>query len=769
MANDQKVSLSYTKILALGPGQVGKSTFLYRLMGVMKGNIQTAAPETQPQMSTGIAEMKEACITYTSKTGALTSESWKIFDSGNEYTDLQSQLEGLMSLLVEQTSDKTMPELSSSKETIQTSVSVKSSTSDTSDGSLVTPEHINHQQHGEDDVDTIEPQKTSFEPRKNVQKRDRAQTTKVVSASPSHSEPQKSNIDECLAEFDRIKEACRTASNKTKFQMLLNIADIGGQPAFLEMLPSLTIGPALYLVFMKLLDGLTTRYPVAFKCRDGRESKLCKNYTYTSEEVIFTALSSIACFGNSDEEVEQFVTCIGDYKQTSSLALLVGTFRDQTNEKEICSINCQLQQQLELTDFLKDGLIHSKNVLEVNNYSALETEIINHRELLKNILENKFRKYNIPTRWLTLSMCLKILARREEKHEVSFEECVKLGQKLHMEVNMLKSALRFLHKYVGLVMYFPENNHLKNVVICDPQIVFTSISELIFDIYDPKKMHITESQHDHFVRTGCFSPQEIKPTKKTQKKKLLSINTLVHLMAHLNIIARVPSNLYVAGSTTDKETPMEYFFPAVLQTVDLSLIHAVTKEVYKEQHPEPLCVRFQTGYLPMGFVCALSANLIAERHCELFPLVEDGQKVTYKNKIRFLFQNKFDVIMMSHSRYCEFRVTKLGEGIEFWDSEGCPRIRTIICEAANRVINSMQNGSLYKLSGGFEVAFKCPLHQDEKIGHEPLAKLVYDDSMVPSMASTKPKDILCVSACKIRSSLTPEMKMWFGEVGISSV
>ena len=36
------VSLSYVKILALGPGQVGKSTFLYRLVGQMKGNIDTA-------------------------------------------------------------------------------------------------------------------------------------------------------------------------------------------------------------------------------------------------------------------------------------------------------------------------------------------------------------------------------------------------------------------------------------------------------------------------------------------------------------------------------------------------------------------------------------------------------------------------------------------------------------------------------------------------------------------------------------------------------
>ena len=41
----------------------------------------------------------------------------------------------------------------------------------------------------------------------------------------------------------------------------------------------------------------------------------------------------------------------------------------------------------------------------------------------------------------------------------------------------------------------PNNSHLKNVVIiCDPQIVFSSISELIFDIYDPRNNILCTSQ-----------------------------------------------------------------------------------------------------------------------------------------------------------------------------------------------------------------------------------------------------------------------------------
>ena len=769
MVNDQKVSLLYTKILALGPGQVGKSTFLYRLMGIMKGNISTADPETQPQSSTGIAELRKVCITYTSRNVVPTAESWEVFD---EESDLQCQLNGLMSLLSEQLPKERLTE----SEGVLTKKELNSGGGDTYQSSTGESKSEPLQQVENVDADTQE----NYEQHNNNHSTNASPAAAgVTSTSPStetsHPCPQLSNIEEVMAEFNRLQDDCKHAPNKTKFRMLFNIADIGGQPAFLEMLPSLTIGPALYLVFMKLLQGLTTRYPVAFKCKDGRGPKLCENYTYTSEEVIFTALSSIACFGHSDEEVEQYVSDSGDEKQTSSLALLMGTFRDEIkDQKQLDSIDRQLKQQLEETDFFNDGLIYSKSFLPVNNKSASEDEIKYHRKLLIDILEKKFQKYEIPTRWLTLSICLKLLARREGRHEVSFDDCVKLGDRMGMERTMVKVALQFLHKYIGLVMYFPKNDHLKNVVICDPQVIFSSISKLIFDVYDPSKMYITEAQHDHFVRTGCFSPQEIKPIQKKQTttaKQLLTIDTLVHLLLHLNIIAEVPSSL---GAQNDEIESGElvtaklndsskryYFLPAVLQTADLSNLSRGSNE---EQLPEPLCIRFQTGYLPLGFVCALSANLIANKKLELIPFEEDGQKITYKNKIRFRYQGKFDIIMISHSKYCEFHVSRCSDHtVEYWDSECCPTIRTIIREAADRVIQSMRQGSLYKLSKGYELAFKCPHHSPTEISGEPLAKLVYDDSA--STTVNQPKEIVCVvSSCKKTTPLSQDMKMWFGEV-----
>ena len=346
-----------------------------------------------------------------------------------------------------------------------------------------------------------------------------------------------------------------------------------------------------------------------------------------------------------------------------------------------------------------------------------------------------------------------------------------------MKEDMVRVALQFLHKYVGLVLYFPKNKDLKNVVICDPQVVFSSVNELIFDIYDPRNMYITEAQHDHFVKTGCFSPQDIKTINNETKstKKLLSVDTLVKLLVHLNIIAEVPSGGSLITreekpDVTDSAKPKKYYFlPAVLQTADLSLL---TREGKPEQLPEPLCIRFRTGYLPLGFVCALSANLIAEgSNLQLLPFDDGNQQITYKNKMRFRFQGKFDIVVISGHKYCEFQVSRLSGSTEFWDNECCPRIKTIVIEATDRVVQSLKHGSLYKPPKEltYELAFKCPKHKGVGIGHKPLAKLVYGDPS-STTSNTTPKEICCVDPfCLVTSNPSPQMLMWFGKVRVQCV
>ncbi|XP_064388252.1 uncharacterized protein LOC135336416 isoform X2 [Halichondria panicea] len=748
----KKISLTYTKIVALGPGQVGKSTFVSRLLGIMVGNIQTSPPETQPRSSTGISESREACIQYGRLTCAITNErKWHVLQD-----ELHNQLSGLMSLIVKQSQQG--PQHETSKNNSQRASKIETVESLVNDRGIQVTTDLSPGNEGTGIKSLL------VTAGRHILKLLPVTIQEPIVTRQSALMPRESDIDKTIREFDELKHECSHRLETVEFEMLFNVADVGGQPAFLEMLPALTIGPALYLLFMNLKQDLSSRYSVPFKCKDSKTS-LCKDYSYTSEEVLFSALSSIACFGHPDEQVEQYVQkpASGDKERKDSLALLVGTFFDEVkNKEEIELTNQQLNERLKGTAFYKEGLLHRKSFsLLVNNMSAEDSEIEAHRKKLETILTEKFRKYEIPTQWLMLSICLKLLARNQNKYHVSFADCVKLGKYLNMDEDMVSVALQFLHKYIGLVMYFPHHESLKKIVICDPQVVFSTISELIFNIYDHNKNQVSEAQYDRFVETGCFSPQDIMLTHvKEDKKKLLSITTVVDLLTHLNIAAKVP--------VSSSKGEVLYFLPAVLQTAETDAIKRKQKGGNDQLLPEPICIRFKTGYIPLGFVCALIANLTAEKKCDL--LFDESNKL-YKNMIQFRFQGMINLTVISLPRYCEFRVTRQlpdNDSIEFWSEDGCPLIMETVRTVANKVIQSLQHGlrSVNNDSEIYDFAFHahCQRNSDTDFGQECLAKLDYNDSDKEiDVEKNIPEKVICTK-CKTAIPLTPEMMVWFGKV-----
>ncbi len=172
----------------------------------------------------------------------------------------------------------------------------------------------------------------------------------------------------------------------------LKMEDTGGQPEFMDMLPALTIGPALYLLFCKLIDNLKSRYTVSYLSPSG-ESTTPVESTYTVEEVIFTALASISCFKSyssfpevSDEETttdsEELLT---SYKK--SIAYIVGTHKDKVSEQQIDEFDKKLQHAIRATDFFREGLVkvssEHRMVLPIDNMNGGDEEIQDVRKFLE--------------------------------------------------------------------------------------------------------------------------------------------------------------------------------------------------------------------------------------------------------------------------------------------------------------------------------------------------------------------------------------------------
>ena len=764
------------KLLTLGPGQIGKSTFIYRLLGLMKGNIENTPKEDQPSRSTGQSDLRDACIKFNNIVASAKPDlSW-------ELCELQSLIEGLMRLLSNQTQNECSPRLKSS-----------GSSFDSNQLSLV-PKEV--------------PPKDNARPKSKSKKTPSKQITNAIDsvvktaegAEPSTGQRVVSPtlpiapdsitdlINKTIVDYENLCAKCKYSPNVTKLHMLFNIADVGGQPAFLDMLPSLTIGPAMYFLFTKLIndsgdvmsiDDLTKVQPVQYRTKDDNEPLDCENYTYTLQEVLFCALSSIACFGLSDKEVEKYVSKESEAQKTSSLAVLFGTFADKINEdgsKKLFETESALKSLLSQTEFCKNDLISFPNptypdhcgsqvFFRVDNKSGSEQEIPRYRKIIQELVEQKFRKYNIPASWLGLSICLKILANKRETYKVSFDDCVELGKHFNMSRQDVKIALTFLHKYIGLVMYFSNDEHLQNLVICNPQVVFSSISELTFGVYNSssrqEKPIAISSKQKKFEETGIFSSDDV--TYPNDSTKLMSLQDLVHLLVHLNIAAEIiassdevspkPKIQEAVQASSLPVEHVEYFFPAILKT---TVIDTPSEEVNEEILPEPLCIRFEIGYLPVGFTCALSARLIAERKFKLPP----EEQVLYKNKLKFRYAGQFNVTMISEPLQCKFIVTRHYGSAAFHAC--CPEIIKTIRKAADNVLKAMQKTLLSR--NNYDMAFKCPLprHQkDTTFGHEPLAKFVYTN-----ISQSHLQHIECLECATTVSDLKPEMKVWFGEVRI---
>ena len=775
------------KLLSLGPGQIGKSTFIYRLLGLMKGNIENTPKEDQPSRSTGQSDLRDACIKFNNIVASAKPDlSW-------ELCELQSLVEGLMWLLSNQTQNECSPRLENSASSI-----------DSNQLSLVPKEAP-----PKDNARSPEKTESNKSPTK--------QSTNAIDSAAKGAEPSTGQrvvsptlpiapdsitdlINKTIVDYEKLRVECKHSPNVTKLHMLFNIADVGGQPAFLDMLPSLTIGPAMYFLFTKLIndsgdvlsiDDLTKAQPVQYRTKDDNEPQECQNYTYTLQDVLFSALSSIACFGLSDKEVEKYITKESEAHKTSSLALLFGTFADKIDDSKkvtLVETESNLRSLLERTKFYKTDLVTFPNpdlsdgqcFFHINNQTGSEQEIIQYRRIIQELVEQKFRKYDIPAAWLGLSICLKLLASERKTYKVSIDDCVELGKQFKLNREEVKVALKFLHKYIGLIMYFPNDKHLQNLVICNPQVVFSSISELTSSVYDSssrrKQLVGVSAKQKRFEETGIFCPKEV--TYPDESSDIMSVNDLVHLLVHLNIAAKITASPVEATTvpqvlaseytqSIDNEASVEnvvsnkmheeYFLPAILKTADISSLVGDVRGV-DEILPEPLCVRFETGYMPMGFTCALGARLMAVEQFSLAP----EEQTLYKNKIKLRYNGQFNVLIISLPLRCEFQISRHHGAKEFHEQECCPEIMKIIYEAINFVLQSMQRTFLPEIS--YDLAFKCPNHQNQQFGYEALAKFVYSDN-----SQTQLKHIKCLECATTMTDLKPEMRVWFGEVSVWKV
>ncbi len=225
---------------------------------------------------------------------------------------------------------------------------------------------------------------------------------------------------------------------------LLNISDVGGQPAFLEMLPALCNGPAMYLVFLDLSKELDKPYDIPFS-RDNTVITPFKA-VHTVEATVSQILSAVASIHHifrEDKITFKLSEKFEKFQQVRPVAALIGTHVDKLEnpKQRIRQINDALKTT---TQKFAEILVSPPSNFEssffaVDNFAGTEqSDIAPIRDFMSDIFACHFKDASLPIKpkWLLLGTLL-----RMEYSIVSMEDCLEIGRLFEMDEEDTKFCL----------------------------------------------------------------------------------------------------------------------------------------------------------------------------------------------------------------------------------------------------------------------------------------------------------------------------------------
>ena len=691
ISTKDSLDMLFLKFLFLGPPRLGKTTARRRLTGEII-DLKSAGEAELPCPSTGVIDARHSVIVrQLSSTAAVVTES--------EWSALQSipdEARMLFHNLVDSLDARPMASASASKPFKHiTEHNIEKTVSENTASQLASlPQQV-------------------------------VTTSLEMDSSLSNTAVQADMLD-----FNTIfREAMGSEywkDVKHIFKAYLRMEDTGGQPELMDMLPALTIGPGLYLLFMNLQNDLHERCCLRY-CTTSGESTPPVESTYTVEEMMLSALSSISCSNTYTSSIHSENPSNSDLNKiiqsSKSVAYIVGTHVDKLPSKDsIKKIDAQLQSLIKSTDFYDKDIVqfYSKEelIIPMNNMEGGAEEVKRIQKLLERGMDRHFKKIPIPVVWLFFSLSL----RKKNMRTANLDFCLKLSRQLNMSPYETKVALWFLHHHAGVMMYFPNIPELKDLVIIDVQVVYDSVTILII-----KAMKFDEVGHkcaDEFERTGQFELDRLIAATANVSGDYIPPQKLVALLEFLHIIARIDTSQIPSPllSSNQKET---YIMPCILKNVSKGELDSMLKSMSQSDSVSPILVHYKCGFVPIGVFPAMIASLIANNS---FKLIKDGIK---KNFVQFRFGKEHTLVALaSQPKYYGICISRLPEASSHLNEE-CSTIRKSIETTFEKVSSRMNYGYFMD----YQFAFNCPIHSES------------DHLCVVNREDVSPRFMHCLSNC----------------------
>ena len=717
------LELLFLKFLFVGPPRLGKTTARRRLMGEITDLI-SASEADQAHPSTGAVESGHNMVVrnVSNITAVVTQAEWSSVESLSD--EARILFHNFVDSIEARDIPKPPPELSIPHKSVSRT-SQATSTSNVGRGHqpAATPEPSL--------INWFFSKMKSFKVgRQRKQYRDIPEQYQDI--------PEVAAIFRESVQPDFWKEANQS------FKAFLRMEDTGGQPELMDMLPALTVGPGLYLLFFSYEFELKSEFKVFYQHSSG-ESTLPEQSTLTLEEMLLSALSSISCSNSSANLMIAEETSSSDMhnilESSRSVAYIVGTHKDKVSEEYIASFDKELQSIIRNTDFFEKDIVQfcseGKLVVSMDNMGGGAEEVNEIRKLLERAMENHFKKLRIPAVWLLFSLCL----RMRDVRTASMECCLELSSLFNMSPYETKVALWFLHHHAGVMMYFPNVPGLEDLVIIDIQVVYDSVTNLILRAMSFDK--VGQAIAEKFRRTGQFVLKDLIAATAGSSGDLIPPLKLLALLQFLHIVAAV-STAPTSYSSTDIEDKVEYIMPCVLQNASKDKLDTFCKDTRRPISIAPLMMRYKCGFVPIGVFPAVIASLIANSS---FRLIEKGMM---KNLVQFRYGSLLTLVtFISWPKFYEIIISELPI-IQHEPHIECVDIKKEVESTFEKVSSCMNYGYFMD----YQFAFECPTHP----GREHMC-IVHGKESSPNL-------MLCLHDMTnaVPVKLISCHKVWFGEV-----
>ena len=569
------VNILYAKTIFLGPPERGKTVTRRHLVG----EILNIGSETYKHCSTGTIYAHTYYVKNIDRSTVLVNdENWIALNTADEGGVILKLLNASDSSSTSQLlhdGDQQMQCLSENKsESEYRSSHEFTSTDGMSDVTTI--------EMGDDHNVEVEKMQTNSSPIK----------TGIQQAEMSLQK--KRDILKLLEDCTKTKN-WKKISDSFKNATLLYFHDTGGQPELMDMLPALTIGPALYLLFCRLIDEMNDKFTLCYRAEDGQR-RVSIESTQTVGEHLVSVLSSISCM-MSCSKMKSSDTKYGIQISSPSnpIVCLLGTYKDELRHSDDL-IKFEANIKHVIKPFCgEDSIVHycsSEHVIyPVDNRNGTEEDRVALRKFVEGKIKDSIDRLQIPARWLVFSLVL-----RDTKAKViTLQECIKTGGVIHMGPEETKLALWFFHVRAGILMYFRNVPGLEGIVIIDNQVVYDTITKLIIKALGldwtqnpniPEKRKLTGQFKLEVIEGACLGTD-------------LSSEFFIYLLRYLYIIAIVPGK---------KEEDNRYFMPCLLNSATAEELGIIEKEEENDLISS-LLITFKCGFVPIGVFTAVIAHL----------------------------------------------------------------------------------------------------------------------------------------------------------------